>query len=69
MAGGDLATTQDAAGRMKPLNSSYQALVYLDDPDGAFLTGFKGRAKIECQPRTLAQVVWRYLTETFHFRL
>lgn len=68
-AGGDLATKQDASGRMKPLNSSYQALVYLDDPDGIMLTGFKGRAKIECQPRTLAQVVWRYLTETFHFRL
>ncbi len=67
--GGDLQTVQDASGRMKPLNSSYQALVYLDDPHDLLVSGFTGTAKIECEPRTLAQVVWRYLTETFHFRL
>ena len=72
--GGELATTQDSSGRTKPLNTSYQALVYIKDPDGEFpmellISGLKGRAKIECAPRTLAQVAWRYLAETFHFRL
>ncbi|TWU13530.1 HlyD family secretion protein [Symmachiella macrocystis] len=72
--GGELATTQDSSGRMKPLNTSYQALVFIQDPEGHFpmdllVSGLKGRAKIECQRRTLAQVAWRYLAETFHFRL
>ena len=69
LAGGELATKAEESGRIRPLSASYQARVYLDDPDRAFRPGFIGRAKIECRSRTLAQIVWRYLTDTFHFRL
>jgi putative peptide zinc metalloprotease protein len=67
--GGELATRTDAAGIERPLNVSYEARVPLDDPEGLFRLGLRGRAKIHTAPQTLGQRLWRYLTQTFHFKL
>lgn len=67
--GGELATKKDSRGRSKPLRSSYEARVFLQNDNGGLKPGFTGRAKIECRSRTLAQLLWRYLMETFRLRL
>jgi putative peptide zinc metalloprotease protein len=68
-AGGELATKTDEAGVERPMSPSYQATVPLGNTDGLLRTGLRGRAKIDAGYRTLGQRAWRYLTQTFHFRL
>ena len=68
-AGGELATKTDESGVERPMSTSYQANVRLDDVEGILRPGLRGRAKIEAGYRTIAQRAWRYLTQTFHFRL
>ena len=67
--GGELATKTDEAGKERPLSTSYQARVPIDDPEQLLVMGLKGRAKIYAGRLTLAQQAWRYLTRTFHFDL
>jgi putative peptide zinc metalloprotease protein len=68
-AGGELATKTDESGVERPMSTSYQASVPLDDGEGILRPGLRGRAKIDAGWRTIAQRAWRYLTQTFHFRL
>jgi putative peptide zinc metalloprotease protein len=68
-AGGELATETDESGVERPMSTSYQAGVPLEDLEGILRPGLRGRAKIEAGYRTIAQRAWRYLTQTFHFRL
>jgi len=68
-AGGDLATKTDESGVERPLNVSYQARVPLDDPDGLLRIGLRGQAKIYAGHLTLGQRLWRYIAQTFNFRL
>jgi putative peptide zinc metalloprotease protein len=65
--GGELATRTDDNGRERPVNSSYQATVPLDNSQGLLEPGFRGRAKIECGTRTCWQWFWRSILRTFHF--
>jgi len=70
--GGELATTTDRSGAERPASTSYQARVPLDDPDGMLRLGLRGRAKIHMDFRgwqTIGQRIWRYINQTFHFRL
>lgn len=67
--GGELATKTDESGKERPLSTSYQARVPIDDPEQLLVMGLKGRAKIYAGRLTLAQQAWRYLTRTFHFDL
>ena len=70
--GGELATTTDKSGAERPASTSYQARVPLDDPDGLLRLGLRGRAKIHMDFQgwqTIGQRIWRYVTQTFHFRL
>jgi hypothetical protein len=67
--GGELATKTDESGVERPMSTSYQANVPLLNDDGLLRIGLRGRAKIEAGYRTIAQRAWRYLTQTFHFRL
>lgn len=67
--GGALATTTDAAGYERPLNTTYQASSPLDDPQGLLLIGASGRAKIHVGYRTIGKRLWRSLSHTFHFDL
>ena len=71
-AAGELATKTDAAGVERPVSTSYQARVPLDDPDSLLRLGLRGRAKVHMglsEWQSIGQRLWRYLTQTFHFRL
>ncbi len=68
-AGGELATETDPSGVERPMSTSYPASVPLDDADGILRPGLRGRAKIDAGWMTIGQRAWRYLTQTFHFRL
>ena len=68
-AGGELATKTDESGVERPQSISYQVRVPLDDPEGMLRIGLKGRARIHTAPRTLGHRFWRYVTQTFNFRL
>ncbi len=67
--GGELPTETDENGNERPLNPSYQARVFLDDPDGLLTPGFRGRAKIHTAKQTLGRRAWRLISETFNFKL
>jgi len=67
--GGELATKTDPAGVERPMSTSYQARVYLDDPDGLLGLGLRGRAKIHADWQTLGRRLWRLATRTFNFKL
>ena len=68
-AGGELATKTDESGVERPMNTSYQVRVPLDDPDGLLRIGLRGRGRVHTRPRTFAHRLWRYVTQTFNFRL
>jgi putative peptide zinc metalloprotease protein len=67
--GGELATMTDEAGVERLMSTSYQARVPLDNDQGLLRPGLRGRAKIYTEPRTVAQRIWRWWTQTFNFRL
>ena len=68
-AGGELATKTDESGVERPLNTSYQVRVPLDDPEDLLRIGLRGRGRIRTEPQTLGHRLWRYITQTFNFRL
>jgi putative peptide zinc metalloprotease protein len=69
-AGGELATKTDESGVDRPWNPSFQALAYpLEDPQSLMRIGLRGRAKIDAGWQTLGQRLWRYVSETFNFKL
>ena len=57
------------SGAVKPLTTSYQAEVRLDNSLGLFRNGLTGSARIKTEPRTFASRMWRYLKRTFNFDL
>lgn len=67
--GGVVPAQADPDGVVRPLSTSYQAGVPLDDPLGMFRNGLVGQARIQTAPRTLASRVGRYLRRTFRFDL
>jgi len=56
-------------GVVRPLTTSYQAGVPLDNSLGLFRNGLVGQARIATAPRTLASRLGRYLRRTFRFDL
>ncbi|NUQ60839.1 MAG: hemolysin D [Pirellulales bacterium] len=71
-AGGELATRTDESGVERPMSTSYQVRVPLNDPDHLLRLGLRGRAKIHMGRgdwQTLGQRFWRFLSQTFNFRL
>jgi len=66
--GGELATTTGPSGSERPLSTSFQARVRLENVEDRLRIGFRGRAKIHGSRRTLATRLWRYLSQTFRFR-
>jgi len=68
--GGELATETDPeTGMEKPQSTSYQARVYLGDPEHELMMGLRGRAKIAVDPQPLGKRFWRFVTKTFNFKL
>lgn len=68
-AGGELATKTDESGVERPQSVSYQARVPLEDPDGLFRIGLRGTAKVHAGSRTLGQRLYRFVQQTFNFRM
>jgi putative peptide zinc metalloprotease protein len=66
--GGELATTTNADGVERPLSTSYQARVRLDNSDGLLRLGVRGRAKIHAGRQTLLARFSRFLSQTFRFK-
>jgi putative peptide zinc metalloprotease protein len=67
--GGDLATTQDKEGRERLTSIAYQATVILDTDVEFLKNGLRGRARVKVDNRSVGQWIYRYLLQTFHFRL
>ena len=68
-AGGDLATKTDRQGVNRPLSTSYQARVPLDNTTEQLHVGLTGKAKIYTGWQPIWRRVARYLYNTFHFDL
>ncbi len=68
-AGGHLATTTNRSGHERPLDTTYEASVSIDDTTGRILVGATGHAKIQAGYQTLGNRLWRYLCRTFRFEL
>jgi putative peptide zinc metalloprotease protein len=68
-AGGSVPTKTDEAGRERPISTSYEALMTLDDTDGVFTPGMRGTARIEVGSRTVGQWLLRLLWQTFNFKM
>ncbi len=67
--GGVVPAQADPDGVVRPLSTSYQANVPLDNSLGLFRNGLIGQARIKTAPRTLAARLGRYLRRTFSFDL
>jgi len=65
----DLLVKRDAQGLARPVETSYQARVVLDEHDHRLLVGTRGRAKILTDPLTLGQRAWRFGQRLFNFSL
>jgi putative peptide zinc metalloprotease protein len=69
-AGGPLATTTDpVTGAERLQNTSYQARVPLDDPEGELRLGLRGTARVYTAWQPLGTRLWRLLTHTFNFKM
>jgi putative peptide zinc metalloprotease protein len=69
-AGGQLQTRTDRQGGYEtPMETSYQARVPLNSAEfpTEIILGVRGEAKIECGWTNLAQMIYRYVRETFNF--
>jgi putative peptide zinc metalloprotease protein len=68
--GGDLDTKTDPhSGAEKPMSTSYQARVPIDDPDGRCQLGLRGQGRIYTAWIPLGTRLWRLLSHTFNFKL
>jgi putative peptide zinc metalloprotease protein len=67
--GGELATKTNEQGEEEPLTATFQARVPLSDPEALLFINTRGRAKIYAGHQTLAQQAWRYIAQTFNFKL
>jgi putative peptide zinc metalloprotease protein len=68
--GGDLPTTTDPhTGVEKPMSTSYEARVPIDDPDGKFCLNLRGQARVHTAPLSLGARLWRLINHTFNFKL
>ena len=70
--GGELATKTDPSGIERPMSTSYQVRVPLDDPGHLLRLGLRGQGKVHMGVedwQTLGQRFWRFITQTFNFRL
>ena len=67
--GGDLSTITDQQGRERLTSIAYQATVVLQEDQSLMLPGLRGRTRFLVDRRTAGEWAWRYLRQTFHFRL
>jgi putative peptide zinc metalloprotease protein len=68
-AGGSLDTEMDASGHMRPLSTSYQARVPLDNVDVPLRAGYRGQAKVYVGWKSIGWRFYRFLARTFRFEM
>ena len=68
-AGGDLNTKMDPTGTPRPISTSYQARIPLEDANGYLFVGLRGHARIYTGWQSVGQRLFRYVIRTFHFHL
>jgi putative peptide zinc metalloprotease protein len=67
--GGSLNTRTDARGVPVPLSASFQARVAIDNDNGKFRVGLRGKARIYTGWQPLWQRAWRMFQRTLNFEL
>ena len=67
--GGELPTVTDKQGREKLLSSVYQATVEVTEDTQLLRSGMRGKARFKVEDRALWEWPWRYIRQTFYFRL
>ncbi len=67
--GGRLDTEMDSTGRLRPMSTSYQARVPLDDCKVPLRAGYRGQAKIYVGWKSLGWRLYRFLAKTFSFEM
>ncbi|MCA9072890.1 MAG: HlyD family efflux transporter periplasmic adaptor subunit, partial [Planctomycetaceae bacterium] len=67
--GGPLATEADAQGRQRLTSMAYQATVQLSGQTPLLQTGAKGQARVMVDQRSAASWTWKWVRQTFYFRL
>jgi putative peptide zinc metalloprotease protein len=68
-AGGRLNTEMDASGQLRPISTSYQARVPLENVDVPLRGGYRGQAKIYVGWKSVGWRIYRFFTRTFKFEL
>jgi len=69
LAAEQLAARKDESGQVRPLSTSYQARVRLDEHEHPLAIGASGAAKVEVESQTLARLIYRYLRRTLRLEL
>ena len=59
----------DPQGRERLTSSAFQATAILKEDVQLIRTGMQRRARFLIERRSAAMWIWRYLRQTFHFRL
>lgn len=67
--GGALDTEMDASGHMRPLSTSYQARVPLENVDVPLRAGYRGQAKVYVGWKSIGWRFYRFLARTFRFEM
>lgn len=67
--GGPLASVTDNQGRERLTSAAYQATATLGEAADLLKTGAKGQARVVVEERSAASWCWKWLRQTFHFRL
>ncbi len=68
-AGGKLDTEMDSSGRLRPISTSYQARVPLENIDIPLRSGYRGQAKIYVGWKSVGWRIHRFLTRTFRIEM
>lgn len=67
--GGDLPTVTDKQGREKLVSPVYQATIDVAEDTDLLRSGMRGKARFLVDKRPAGSWLWRYIRQTFHFRL
>ncbi len=68
-AGGRLDTEMDSSGNLRPISTSYQARVSLEDVELPLRAGYRGQAKVYVGWKSLGWRLYRFLSKTFRFEM
>ncbi len=67
--GGRLDTEMDSSGRLRPISTSYQARVPLEDVEIPLRCGYRGQAKIYVGWKSVGWRIYRFCARTFRFEM